>query len=115
MRIKVLIQGSIVDFSIVVEIWFLCLRGDSSIYANISQWEAMRPKELVSCHDELLQKPSWNDYENATHNNVHQHKVNYVTSKLRSLSFISQKQHCECGSYQKKKHCEYVGQICSNF
>lgn len=44
-----------------------------------------------ACHDELLQKPSWNDYENATHIDIHQLKVNYVTSMfiVFFLSFSS--------------------------
>lgn len=83
MRIKILIQGSIVDFSI-VGMWFLCLRGDSSIYMLIFLSARQCSQNSLSCqracHDELLQKPSWNDYENATHIDIHQLKVNYVTS-----------------------------------
>lgn len=107
MRIKILIQGSIVDFSIVVEMWFLCLRGDSSIYMLIFLSARQCSQNSLSCQKSLSWWTSTKAFlEWLWKCNTHwypptQSQLCYIN--VHCLLFIFQQQHCECGT------------ICSNF
>ena len=95
MIIKILIQGSIVDFSI-VGMWFLCLRGDSSIYMLIFLSARQCSQNSLSWWTSTKAFLEWLWKCNTHWYPPTQSQLCYIN--VHCLLFISQQQHCECGT-----------------